>query len=205
LRAIFGIGNPGAEYENTRHNAGFDILDLFAEKHSLLFKPSKGDFYFAGSSIEATQFYLIKPITYVNRSGLAVLDFFEKYNIELEDFLVVADDINLDIGKIRIRKSGGDGGHNGIASIIYHLNTDQFPRLRFGIGSDFQKGNMASYVLDKFDSDTRTSLEPKFNFAVELIEEFLRGGISPMLNYFSKNSVRDNDKSETSSEVEDQE
>ena len=203
MRAILGIGNPGREYENTRHNAGFDILDRFAESHSLVFKPSKGDYYLAGSEDFATPFFLIKPTTYVNNSGLAAKDFIEKYNLDANDLLVIADDINLDLGKIRIRKSGGDGGHNGIASLIYHLNTDQFPRLRFGIGNDFQKGNMASYVLDKFDDEIRTSLEPKFKFVSELIYEYVKGGLPYMLNFFSKNAVSSDDKSKKSSEVGD--
>ena len=205
MRVIFGIGNPGKEYENTRHNAGFEILDRFAEKHSLEFKPSKGDYYIAGSEKIAAPFFLVKPTTYVNKSGLAALDLVERLDVKIENLLIIADDINLDLGKIRIRKSGGDGGHNGIASLLYHLNSDKFPRLRFGIGKDFQKGEMASYVLDKFDDDTRTLLEPKFNFCVELIEEFTKEGLPSMLNYFSKNSVNDEDKLNNSSKAVEQE
>lgn len=201
MRVIFGIGNPGKQYENTRHNVGFDLLDKFAEKHSMIFSASKFEYYIAGSPKNATPFFLIKPTTYVNRSGLAAFDFIEHNNIDIENFLVVADDINLDLGKIRIRKSGGDGGHNGIASIIYHLNTDQFPRLRFGIGNDFAKGKMADYVLSKFDDNEKTSLEPRFDFAVDLIDEFVNGGIDSMLNFFSKNSVRAEDNKNNSSEV----
>ncbi|MFC2134040.1 aminoacyl-tRNA hydrolase [Bacteroidota bacterium] len=205
MRVIFGIGNPGKEYENTRHNAGFDILDRFAEIHSLEFKPSKGEYFIAGSENIAAPFFLVKPTNYVNNSGLAALDIVERLEIDIENLLVIADDINLDIGKIRIRKSGGDGGHNGIASLIYHLNSDKFPRLRFGIGKDFQKGEMASYVLDKFDDEIQTLLEPKFNLCVDLIEEYTRGGLPHMLNYFSKNSVSDEDKLNNSSEAVEQE
>lgn len=203
MRVIFGIGNPGKEYENTRHNIGFDLLDKLAEKHSLVFSPSKFDYYIAGSPNSATPFFLIKPTTYVNRSGLAALDFIENTNIDLENFLVIADDINLDLGKIRIRKSGGDGGHNGISSIIYHLNTDQFPRLRFGIGNHFAKGEMADYVLSKFDDEERTSLEPRIDFTVNLMDEFIKGDLDTMLNFFSKNSVNVDDSSKNSSEVKD--
>lgn len=203
MRVILGIGNLGKEYENTRHNIGFDLLDKLAEKHSLVFSPSKFDYYIAGSPNGATPFFLIKPTTYVNRSGLAALDFIDHNNIDLENFLIIADDVNLDLGKIRIRKSGGDGGHNGIASIIYHLNSDQFPRLRFGIGNYFAKGEMADYVLSKFDDEEKTSLEPKIDFAVNLMDEFIRGGLVTMLNFFSKNSVNLDDNLKNSSEVKD--
>ncbi len=205
MRAIFGIGNPGQEYEDTRHNVGFSILDRFAEKHSLTFRPSKGDYYFAGGALNATHFLLIKPTTYVNNCGIAALQLIQENNLDIENFLVVTDDVNLKLGKIRIRKSGGDGGHNGISSIIYHLNSDEFPRLRFGIGNDFEKGKMADYVLEKLDEVTLTSLETNFNFSIDLTEEFIKNGIQEMLNYFSKNVVFSADDLDNSNEFVDKE
>ena len=186
MRAVLGIGNPGKKYEDTRHNIGYSILNKFAEKHKLYFKASKGDFYIAGSEINASPFFLVKPTTYVNLSGIAANDVLDYYRINLEDFLVVADDINLPAGNIRIRKSGGDGGHNGIASIIYHLQSNNFPRLRFGIGDDFKKGEMAEFVLDKFSNEDYKIINPAINSTIEIIEAFIEGGLDTALNYFSK-------------------
>jgi len=187
LRAIFGIGNPGNRYDKTRHNIGFIILERFAEKHNLLFTSSKYDFYSTRGELENCPFFLIKPTTYVNRCGLAASDFFDENNIEILNFLVVSDDLNLPEGKIRLRKSGGDGGHNGMNSIIYHLESDQFPRLRFGIGNQFNDGEMANYVLNKLDDEKLASLKPDIDFAVLLLEQFVLGGYQKMLDYYSKN------------------
>jgi PTH1 family peptidyl-tRNA hydrolase len=194
LRAVLGIGNPGLQYAGTRHNIGFSILEHFAAKWKLGFSPSKKEYYFAGGTIDASRFLFVKPSTYVNLSGIAAKQIVEDYDIALEDLLIVCDDINLDLGKIRLRKSGGDGGHNGIESIIYHLESDQFPRLRFGVGSDFEDGSMSDYVLQKFSSDEVKLIERQINFASVIIENFVIGGIKQMLEYFSIHSDKINSK-----------
>lgn len=183
---IFGIGNPGERYKLTRHNIGFIIIDYFAEIHNLEFKPSKFDFYYAEGQLESFRYILVKPTTYVNNSGIAAKEIFNNYDVNLTDFLVVTDDVNLDEGKIRIRNSGGDGGHNGIASIIYHLESDRFPRLRFGIGKNFQNGDLAEYVLSKIDEKTFESIKPNIVFAAQLLEQFIYGGTKGMLDFYSK-------------------
>lgn len=188
MRIILGIGNPGRKYVDTKHNIGFIILDKFAQKYGLKFKPSKFGYIETGSSLDSSRFALIKPTTYVNNSGLAALDVLDYYNLPPEDLLVISDDVNLELGKIRIRKSGGDGGHNGLKSIIYHLNSDQFARLRFGIGDGFDEGEMADYVLSKFSKKNFDYLEQKIVFSVKLIEHFILGGSKEMLDFFSKNS-----------------
>lgn len=188
MKTIVGIGNPGKKYELTRHNIGFRIIDSFAEKHKLFFKPSKNEYYYACGTMGTSRFLLIKPTTFVNQSGIAVLDSVEEFNTSLHDLLIVVDDVNLEPGRIRIRKSGSDGGHNGLKSIIYHLQTDNFPRLRFGIGSDFEKGELADYVLSKFDKKQNKVIEKYISFALELIEEFIKNGTHKMLDYYSKYS-----------------
>jgi len=187
LKIVFGIGNPGKKYFHTRHNVGFMILDKFALKHKLQFEPSKFDFYYTTEKKSEQNFMLVKPTTYVNLSGNAARQIVDNFDCSAEDILVVCDDINLNLGKIRIRKSGGDGGHNGLYSIIYQLETENFPRLRFGIGQDFEKGEMKDYVLSKFSAEEIESLKINFDFSVELIENFIEGGIENMLNYYSKN------------------
>ncbi len=189
VKVIFGIGNPGKKYENTKHNIGFSILDRIAEKHNIKFKASKSEYEIAESRNTAFPFFLVKPVTYVNLSGIAALDIFERYQIDISDFLVVVDDLNLELGKIRIRKSGSDGGHNGLKSIIYHLQSDQFPRLRFGIGNDFEDGEMANFVLSKFTKDTFQEIIPKIDFCIELIENFIQGNIQSALDLFSKSNI----------------
>jgi len=198
VRIIFGIGNPGSKYNNTRHNIGFLLLDKLANKLDIEFQPSKYDYYFAGSRSSASQFFLVKPTTYVNLSGNAAIDVINNYFVDLQDFLVVTDDLNLEQGKVRIRQAGGDGGHNGISSIIYSLGDDNFPRLRFGIGRKFDQGDMKNFVLSKFTDEELTSLEPNFNFAENLITEFINSGFQAMLDYNSKhaNSLNNSNNSE---------
>jgi len=162
------------------------LLDYFAKEHSVAFKPSKFDYYYATGNLSPSSFMLIKPTTYVNNSGLAALQAFKKYETNIEDFLVIVDDVNLQFADIRIRKSGGDGGHNGINSIIFHLQDDQFPRLRIGIGNNFAEGKMADYVLTDFSEEEKEALPNVFKTGTVLLEEFIIGGVSRMLNANSR-------------------
>jgi len=185
LKAIIGLGNPGARYENTRHNIGFMIVDAFANKHKLSFTPDKGEYYSVGSNLVTSHFYLYKPTTFMNLSGNAVSEIIEKNNIELEDLLIITDDINLPTGKIRFREAGGDGGHNGLGSIIYSLETDQFNRLRFGVGNEFGDGEMPAYVLDNFYENEKEIIRLGVGFSVQLIEKFILDGKKEMMNFYS--------------------
>ncbi len=186
MRAVLGIGNPGKDYLNTRHNIGFMVLDRFAEKNGLKFTAGKGDYFYADGTFGASRFVVIKPTTYVNLSGKAAKHVLEHYGILPEDMLVVTDDINLDLGKIRIRKSGGDGGHNGLYSIIYDLFTMEFPRLRFGIWDESYRDNMKDFVLSPFSDKDLDFMNENIEIACNLVEEFLKGGTLQMNNLFSK-------------------
>ncbi len=186
MRAVLGIGNIGLRYQRNRHNAGFLILDYFAQNRSINFRAAKGDYYSCEGDLNQIHYFLIKPGNYVNNSGVAALQFLEKYKIDISDLLVVCDDVNMKMGKLRVRKSGGDGGHNGLASIIYHLNSDQFPRLRIGIGSDFDEGELSSYVLDDFSENDAKILQAVLKDSSLLVEEFIIGGIEALLNANSK-------------------
>jgi PTH1 family peptidyl-tRNA hydrolase len=176
----------GSRYQQNRHNAGYLILDHFANDLSIKFKAAKGDYYISKGVLNKTPFFLIKPVNYVNNSGIAASQFLKQNKIDLAEFLVVCDDINIETGKIRVRRSGGDGGHNGIGSIIYHLNSDRFPRLRVGIGSKFSEGQLTSYVLDDFSEEEENLLLPVLKNSSILIKEFIKGGIDAMLNANSK-------------------
>jgi len=181
LRVIFGIGNPGIRYENTRHNAGFLLLDFFAQKKSLNFKESMDDYFKTQGIIGDQDYVLIKPSTYVNNSGIAARQVFDKYSPAIEDFLVVSDDTNLKTYVLRVRLSGSDGGHNGLSSIIFHLITDQFPRIRIGIGSNPLDVTLSEYVLSEFSKNELVEYQNTFIKGFQLIEEFIVGGSKKML------------------------
>jgi len=186
VRGILGIGNPGIRYQQNRHNAGYLILNSFAEKKSVKYKPGSGEYYIACGKGKQDSFCLIKPTTFVNNSGIAAHQFTEKYSIQLNDFLVVCDDVNLHLGKLRLRLGGGDGGHNGLASIIYHFNSNKFPRLRIGVGNDFTDGQLSSYVLTDFSDDENDLLSEINNKSNFLINEFIEGGFDAMMIANSK-------------------
>ena len=181
MQVIFGIGNPGIRYEFTRHNAGFLLLDYLADKFSIKFKESKGEYSIAVGKLSGIDFALIKPVTYVNNSGVAAKEIFEKYNLSPDQFLVICDDTNLNKFEWRVRLSGGDGGHNGLSSIIYQLLTEQFPRLRIGIGSNPPETALSDYVLSEFSKNEIEELNNTFNKCSILIEEFIIGGSKKML------------------------
>jgi len=196
LRIIFGIGNPGIRYEFTRHNAGFLLLDYFAKKNSISFKESTGEYLEASGKISNQNFVLIKPVTYVNNSGIAARQVFDKYNTTPDDLLVVSDDTNLKNYILRVRLSGGDGGHNGLTSIIYHLMTDQFARIRIGIGINSSDVALSDYVLSKFSTKELEEYQNTFIKGSQLIEEFIVGGSKKMLE---TNSILINSENQNNS------
>jgi PTH1 family peptidyl-tRNA hydrolase len=156
--AVIGLGNPGHGYEWTRHNVGFMVADALSEALQAEFEEGKGDYLVAATDLENKPILLVKPLTYMNNSGLAVADLVERYGLEPKDILVVCDDFNLPLGKIRLRPKGSDGGHNGLYSIIYQLQTEEFPRIRCGIGVASLPGedfDATSFVLSFFDQPER--------------------------------------------------
>ena len=191
MRIIFGIGNPGSRYQFNRHNVGFMFLDYFADALSISFNPSKSEYYYSEGKLNNQRFSLIKPTTYVNNSGIAALQAIQNYKTELKDFLFVYDDLNLEFPDMRVRVGGGDGGHNGLNSAIYHLESEDFPRLRFGIGNDFERGKMAEYVLEDFDEGEFSQLKNTFEKGSLLLKEFIKGGVKSLLD---ANSVKAKDK-----------
>jgi PTH1 family peptidyl-tRNA hydrolase len=186
VRVIVGIGNPGNRYAFNRHNIGFQFLDYYAQKKSLRFSASKSNFYFAEGEIDNNPFLLVKPVTFVNNSGEAVLNVIQNYNISVDDLLIVVDDLNIPFASIRIRKSGGDGGHNGLSSIIYHLQSDDFPRLRIGIGTENLSVSLPEFVLSDFTENEFLQLRKVFDNCLLLVDDFIKGGFIKMLNSYSR-------------------
>lgn len=184
-RLIVGIGNPGPEYVGTRHNAGFEVVDRFLLKHSTMFAPRRArnanawEGRFGGRNV-----ILMKPLTYVNLSGDAVQPLMKSENLSPAEILIVYDDIDLTVGRIRIRQSGGSAGHNGMKSIIEALHTEAFPRLRVGIGSEGSK-RRANYVLTSFDGTELESYQKALDKSVEAVEMLLRRGITTAMNMFN--------------------
>ncbi len=188
MHCIIGLGNPGKRYDGTRHNIGFEILDSIAHRHRARFESGKGDYLIARMSMGELPVVLIKPLTYMNESGSAVADVVERFGLSLENLIVVCDDFQLPLGQLRIRSNGSDGGHNGLYSIIYHLQSDQFPRLRCGIASSFtpkEKTLMAAYVLEPFRRDelpdVQAMIERGSNACLTVVEE----GLIPAMNQYN--------------------
>lgn len=192
MRIIFGIGNPGIRYEFTRHNAGFLLLDYFAQKLCLDFKESSGEYLQTTGEINGQKFLLVKPVTYVNNSGIAIQQILNKFEILPENLLVVCDDTNLKKYELRIRLAGGDGGHNGLSSIIYYLQSDQFPRIRIGIGNKPPEVDLAEYVLSEFSKTELEEYKKTFDTASILLQEFINGGTKKMLEINSLLSKPEN-------------
>ncbi len=181
---IIGLGNIGEEYRSTRHNVGFDIIDKTAQTLNATFQTSRyGDI--ATFKIKGRHVTLLKPSTYMNLSGNAVRYWMQKEDIPIENMLVVADDIALPIGTIRLRMKGSDAGHNGLKHIIETLGTDFFPRLRFGIGNNYPKGFQVDYVLGKWDQEEYDTIAPRFDICTTAIQNFVLMGIQHTMNNFN--------------------
>lgn len=181
---IAGLGNIGDEYANTRHNIGFLVVDAFARLSGISFTTSRYAFT-CKVKVKNHELLLIKPSTYMNLSGKAVRYWLEKEKIPIENLLVVVDDIALPPGQIRIKLKGGDGGHNGLYSIIENLETKEFARLRFGIGKYFPKGYQSEYVLGPWTKEEEEMLAPRLLEAVEAIKTFVLEGPDRAMTKFN--------------------
>ena len=181
---IVGLGNIGAEYRNTRHNIGFKVLDAFAEASNTAFTTQRyGDV--AQMRLKNKILVLLKPSTYMNLSGDAVRYWVNKENIPLENVLVIVDDVALPFGAIRIKGKGSDGGHNGLKNIAAMLGTQDYSRLRFGIGNDYPKGAQIDYVLGNFTDEQCQQMPERFKVAIEAIKAFCLSGLTFAMNHFS--------------------
>lgn len=182
---IVGLGNIGAEYVGTRHNIGFDVADAFVRKHSGLFQSGRlADI--ANIRLKGRSITVIKPTTFMNLSGKAVKYWMDKESIEMSNILVVLDDLALPLNKLRLRGSGSDAGHNGLKSIQELLQTDKYPKLRFGIGNNYPKGMQVDFVLGKWTPDELPIVRIKIDKCVEVIESFVFTGIERTMTDVNK-------------------
>jgi PTH1 family peptidyl-tRNA hydrolase len=185
LNLIVGLGNPGERYKNTRHNLGYRVIDFLAGKNEKGFKPGKGDFLFCEIQIEEEIIYLTKPLTFMNSSGVAVVEILDNFNLGIENLLVVCDDVNLPLGKIRIREKGTDGGHKGLRSIIYQLNSIDFARVRMGIGDTKDEVDLEEFVLEDFKEEEKEQVNQVVEKAAQAVESTWVNGIEDTMNRFN--------------------
>ncbi|MGY6562045.1 MAG: aminoacyl-tRNA hydrolase [Luteibaculaceae bacterium] len=181
---IVGLGNIGAEYENTRHNIGFNVLEALANASNTVFTLGKHAHH-CTIQYKGRTLVLIKPTTYMNLSGKAVNHWLIKEKIPFTNLLVVTDDLALPFGKLRLRGKGSDGGHNGLKDINFTLSTNQYARLRFGIGSEFNKGNQVNYVLGKWDATEQQTLEERINLASDCVLSFCFAGLQNTMTKYN--------------------
>jgi len=181
---IVGLGNIGSEYENTRHNIGFKVLDHLAKKEDLTFETQKLG-ALTTYKLKGRSFLLLKPSTYMNLSGKAIKYWLTKENIPLENLLVITDDLNLPFGSLRIKLKGSDGGHNGLKDTQLQLQTTKYNRFRFGISDEFSKGRQVDYVLGNWTTEENDKLPERLDKSIEIIKSFGLAGMNNTMNTFN--------------------
>lgn len=184
-KAIIGLGNPGARYAKTRHNAGFMVVDELAQRWQVIFRPGKGNYVFAKSP--SRDAILMKPATYMNNSGQAVRHLMDYFKINTQDCMIVFDDLDIPFPEVRLRKQGGAGTHRGMQSVIQHLSTNDFPRTRMGIGGDQGRRLAEDFVLENYSKNDLDILPEQLDKAADALEYWLTADIDNTMNRFNVN------------------
>lgn len=185
MKLIVGLGNPTPKYEKTRHNVGFEVIDKLAEQYNISVDTVKHKGMYGKGRIAGQSVILLKPMTYMNLSGESVIAVAKYFKIEPEDVIVIYDDINLDVGRLRIREKGSAGGHNGMKNIIAHLGTDAFPRIRVGVGMKPPKMDLADYVLSHFTKEEQMDMEAGYDKACQALEWMVMDDIAKAMNDYN--------------------
>lgn len=189
---IAGLGNPGSKYSETRHNVGFDVVDRLAQSNDIRVNKLKFKALIGEGFIGTERVLLVKPSTYMNNSGQSIREIMEFYKLPPENLLVVVDDIDIEFATIRLKKKGSAGSHNGLKSIIYQIQADDFPRIKVGIGKKPTYYDLADFVLSKFSSDERKLIDQAIKKASDAAEEFVKSGIDKAMNEFNiRNTAQD--------------
>ena len=185
MKLVVGLGNKGREYENTRHNMGFMLVDRYLQYKNITDKfKEKFNAMYIETTINNEKVIFIKPMTYMNNSGIAVRSFVDFYKLNSEDILVISDDLDLDLGKFRLRRNGSSGGHNGLKSIISHLGTDNFKRLRIGISND--KDDVINYVLSKFSKKELNDIDTMFDTLVDVLDDYFVMDFTSLMSKYNR-------------------
>lgn len=182
---IVGLGNPESDYARTRHNMGFRVINELAKQYGIEIARKKFHSEYENAIIEGQKVILVKPQTFMNASGEAVIEFVNFYKIELDKIIIIYDDMDIEPGKIRIRKSGSPGSHNGMKSVVHFLNSENFPRIRVGIGKPKEDENVIEYVIGGIPEEDKKDLETGVNLAKEAVVELLKNGIDSAMNRFN--------------------
>ena len=181
MKLVVGLGNPGVEYSNTKHNFGFWVVDQLIKNRSLKYKSSKGDYIYA----KIGNLIIAKPTTYMNNSGVAVGEICRYFDVSTKDVIITYDDLDLPLGTIRFRANGGTGGHKGVESIIYHLKSEDWSRLRLGIAIDEHMRPAEKYVLKPFANQYNDEIETVINQSCDALDFYLNSGIIEAMNKFN--------------------
>ncbi|WIV13038.1 aminoacyl-tRNA hydrolase [Proteiniborus sp. MB09-C3] len=187
MYAVIGLGNPGSKYKGTRHNVGFDTIDCIAQRNNVKITKIKFKAVYGETQIGGEKVLLVKPQTYMNRSGESVLEVYNFFKIPLENIIVILDDVDIKFGSLRIRTKGSAGTHNGMKSIIYLLQSDNFPRVKIGVGKPNEHQDLADFVLSGFSKDDRICVDSTIEQAAKAVEKIITNGINTAMNEFNIN------------------
>ncbi len=182
---IVGLGNPGKQYEHTRHNVGFEVIDILADRIGICIEEKKHKALCGRGILEGQKVVLVKPQTFMNLSGESVRAIFDFYKVESKDIIIVYDDVSLEPGQLRIRGKGSAGGHNGIKNIIAHLGTQEFPRVKVGVGEKPKGMDLADYVLSRFSKEEQDTMEEAFHEAANAVTMMVKQDIDSAMNHFN--------------------
>ena len=196
MKAIIGLGNPGMKYAGTRHNIGFDAVTAIADKYNLSINNKKFKGVYADGHIAGEKVLLVQPQTFMNLSGECVREVVDFYKLNPDEIIIICDDINLDVGRLRIRKKGSAGGHNGLKNIIAHLGTEEFPRIRVGVGEKTEGWDLADYVLARFDKDSEPVIREALANVVGAVETWISEGIDAAMNRFNVSAKKKEESSQ---------
>lgn len=185
MKLIVGLGNPGKEYENTRHNIGFMVLDKYANKNGLSFQKEKFNGLYLDFQVNGEKVILLKPLSYMNLSGEVVRKFVDFFKIEIEDILIINDDLDLQIGTFKLKPMGSSGGHNGLKNIELHLATRNYKRLKIGISNN-KMLDTKDYVLGKFTSLEQEQLNTVLDISLSIVDDFIKISFDLLMNRYNK-------------------
>jgi PTH1 family peptidyl-tRNA hydrolase len=184
MKLVIGLGNPGRRYAGTRHNVGFDVLDLVAERHRLEWESAPADGLIA--KWRTVSVLLAKPLTFMNLSGEAIAGLCRYYRVALPDVLIVCDDVNLPLGRLRARATGTEGGHNGLKSVAQHLGSNDYARLRIGVGRGDMRRELSDHVLGKFEPEEQTGVRSAIDRSAEAVEAWVSHGLAYVMNTYNR-------------------
>ncbi len=185
MYVVIGLGNPGKDYTNTRHNVGFEAIDILAKRNKIDLNKIKFQAVYGEGRIGNEKVLLVKPQTFMNNSGVTVREIFQFYKIDVQNIIVIVDDIDIDFSSIRVKQKGSAGSHNGLKSIIYHLQDENFPRVKIGIGKKHSNQDLADFVLSRFSKEERPEIELSLITAAEAVENIIMQDINYAMNKFN--------------------